>query len=139
MEIKYHNLLLANYSLLNQGLHERIRKSELSPGQPKVLNYLSVNNGAAQKDIAEGCYLTPGSLTTILTRMEKLGMVERRREDGNMKEIHVYLTEKGKKLSDKAEDIFNELNKIALTGLTPEEKDIFLRTFLKIYANMQKF
>ncbi len=139
MDINYHNLLLANYSLLNQGLHERIKGSELSPGQPKVLNYLVGNNGATQKEIADGCFLTPGSLTTILTRMEKLDMVERRRENGNMKEIHVYLTDKGRKLSDEAENIFNDLNKIALSGLTSEEKDIFLRTFLKIYANMQKF
>ena len=82
MQINYSNLLLANYSLLNQLLHEKIKSSELSPGQPKVLNFLLDNNGATHKEVAAGCYLTPGALSTILKKMEKQKMIRASKRTG---------------------------------------------------------
>lgn len=138
MDTRYHYLLLANYSLLSQILHEQIRNSDLSPGQPKVLIYLLKHNGVTQKELAKGCFLTPGALTTILNGMMKRGMVERRHEGRNQKEYHIYMTDYGRKLADESEAIFAELDRKAMAGLSEDEQYEFIRMFYKIYNNYEK-
>lgn len=52
-------------------LMENVKSTGLTLGQPKVLDYLKHHDGANQKEIAAGCHIEAGSLTSILNRMEE--------------------------------------------------------------------
>ena len=95
MDTSLHYLTMANQMLIQKRLLERVKASGLTLGQPKVLDYLKDHDGASQKEIAAGCFIEAGSLTSILNRMEEKGLIERRMLNGNRRTFHIFMTESG--------------------------------------------
>lgn len=136
MKQTFHYLSMANHSMIQKKLMERIKNSGLTLGQPKVLDYLGENDGANQKEIAAACHIEPGSLTSILNRMEEKEMIERRILNGNRRTFHVFLTAYGKELQKKVDTAFQEIEKEALEGINEQEYTAFMNTFQKMYQNL---
>lgn len=76
MDTSLHYLTMANHLLIQKRILEKVKESGLTLGQPKVLDYLKNHDGASQKEIAAGCFIEAGSLTSILNRMEEKGLIE---------------------------------------------------------------
>lgn len=136
MDESLHYLIMANQMLVQRGLLERLKETGLTIGQPKVLDYLKDHDGSNQKEIARACFLEAGSLTSILNRMEEKGLVERRMLNGNRRSFHVFLTESGKKNQKLVEEMFAEIEKDALAGISSEEFEAFMAVYQKIYENL---
>lgn len=136
MDESLHYLIMANQMLVQRGLLERLKETGLTIGQPKVLDYLKDHDGSNQKEIAKACFLEAGSLTSILNRMEEKGLVERRMLNGNRRSFHVFLTESGKKNQKLVEEMFAEIEKDALAGISSEEFEAFMAVYQKIYENL---
>lgn len=73
MSHSFHYLIMAEQSMFHKELLSRLKDTGLTIGQPKILDYLKDHGGAGQKDIARGCHIEPGTLTTLLNRMEEAG------------------------------------------------------------------
>ena len=136
MDESLHYLIMANQMLVQRGLLERLKETGLTIGQPKVLDYLKDHDGSNQKEIAKACFLEAGSLTSILNRMEEKGLVERRMLNGNRRSFHVFFTESGKKNHKLVEEMFAEIEKDALAGISSEEFEAFMAVYQKIYENL---
>lgn len=136
MDDSLHYLIMANQVLVQRGLLERLKETGLTIGQPKVLDYLKEHDGSNQKEIARACFLEAGSLTSILNRMEEKGLIERRMLNGNRRSFHVFLTENGKKNQELVEEMFAEIEKDALDGISSEEFETFMEVYRKIYGNL---
>ncbi len=136
MNSSFHYLVMAEQAMVQKALLACIKGSGLTLGQPKVLDYLKDHNGASQKDIAGGCHIEAGSLTSILNRMEERGIVERRMLHGNRRSSYVFLTEKGEKLRDLVTKSFEQIEDEAFQGISEQEKEQFMQTFSKIYENL---
>lgn len=78
MDLSFHYLVMAEHSILQKKLLSCLKNTGLTIGQPKILDYLKDHNGASQKEIARGCHIEPGTLTSLLNRMEETELVERR-------------------------------------------------------------
>ena len=136
MNTSFHYLLMANQALLHKRLLNGLSDTCLTLGQPKVLDYLKEHNGASQKEIAAGCHIEAASLTSILSRMEEKGLIERKMLNGNRRSLYVFLTDFGKELCDTVEQEFRNIEEIAFAGITDEERQDFMDTFMKIYGNL---
>lgn len=136
MDTSFHYLLMANQSLLHKKLLSGLNDTGLTLGQPKVLDYLKEHNGASQKEIAAGCHIEAASLTSVLSRMEEKGMIERRMLNGNRRSLYVFLTDTGKELQKAVEQEFSGIEEAAFAGISEEEKEDFMDTFFKIYKNL---
>lgn len=136
MRTSFHYLLMANQALLHKRLLNGLSDTCLTLGQPKVLDYLKEHNGVSQKEIAAGCHIEAASLTSILSRMEEKGMIERKMLNGNRRSLYVFLTDFGKELCDTVEQEFRNIEEIAFAGITEEEQQKFMDTFVKIYGNL---
>lgn len=136
MNSSFHYLVMAEQAMVQKALLARIKGSGLTLGQPKVLDYLKDHNSASQKDIAGGCHIEAGSLTSILNRMEERGIVERRMLHGNRRSSYVFLTEKGEKLRDLVTKSFEQIEDEAFQGISEQEKEQFMQTFSRIYENL---
>lgn len=136
MRKTFHYLLMLNYSHFQKNVFEKLKSSGLTMGQPKILDYLNEHDGANQKEIANGCNIEPGSLTSVLNRMEDKQLIERRMLNNNRRSYHIYLTEKGKQLQEEVVSTFNELEKDAFNDFSKEEQEIFMEMFKKIYCNL---
>lgn len=136
METSFHYLLMANQALIHKKLLAGLKDTDLSLGQPKILEYLKVHNGSSQKDIASGCHIEAGSLTSVLGRMEDKGMIERKMLNGNRRSLYVFLTKKGEQLQETVEKEFAFLEDLAFEGISEDEREIFMDLFFKIYHNL---
>ena len=121
--------------MFQKELLNRLKDSGLTIGQPKVLDYLKDHDGAGQKDIARGCHIEPGTLTTLLNRMEDTGLVERRMLNGNRRSLYVFLTDKGKNQLALVTETFSEMEEKAFRGISESEREAFMNVFLRIYEN----
>lgn len=136
MDTSLHYLTMANQMLIQKRLLERVKASGLTLGQPKVLDYLKDHDGASQKEIAAGCFIEAGSLTSILNRMEEKGLIERRMLNGNRRTFHIFMTEAGKKSQKLVEEAFVEIEEAAWKDISPEEAEAFMKIYYKIYSNL---
>ncbi len=51
MEHSLHYLLMASHSALQKKLFKSLRDTDLTLGQPKIIDYLKEHDGAGQNDI----------------------------------------------------------------------------------------
>lgn len=135
MSSSFHYLVMAQHSIFQKKLLAKLKGTGLTSGQPKVLDYLKDHDGASQKDIAHGCHIEPGTLTTLLNRMEETGLVERRMLGGNRRSFHVFMTDMGKAKLKLITDAFNELEEEAFSGISAENRENFMNLFHRIYKN----
>ena len=129
--------LMKMQSLFHKQLLKGLEDTNLSTGQPKVLAYLKSNEGKCQKEVAEACLIEPGSLTILLNRMEKQGMIERRFQGGNRKTRYLYLTDFGKEMADRVIACFYEVESMAFNGFTEEEIKTIRELSEKIANNLE--
>lgn len=136
MSHSFHYLIMAEHSIFQKELLNRLKDTGLTIGQPKVLDYLKDHDGAGQKDIARGCHIEPGTLTTILNRMEDAGLVERRMLNGNRRSLYVFLTEKGKEQLKLVTEAFSAMEEKAFQGVSETERETFMSLMHLIYENI---
>ena len=136
--LSFHYLSMAVHSMIQKNFMEQVKSSGLTSGQPKVLDYLRDHNGANQKEIAAACHIEPGSLTSVLNRMEEKGLIERRMLDGNRRTFYIFMTDEGSRLKDLVENNFASIEKKALRNIISEEQAPFIETISKIYENLMK-
>ena len=128
--------MLSTGRIKKKKLMEQLKDTGLTLGQPKVLDYLKDHDGVSQKEIAAGCLIEAGSLTSILNRMEEKDLIERKMLNGNRRTFHIFMTESGKKNQKLVEEAFKKIEKTALNGISEEEQKQFMDIFCRIYRNL---
>ncbi len=132
-------------SLLSQFLrlhHQRmfspLAKLGLYPGQPPILAMLWERDGRTQKELAENRRLAPATVTVMLQRMEKAGLIERRSDSEDHRIIRVYLTEAGRSIRSEAEAVRQTIDGACFAGFTLEERVLLRRFLLQMIANLER-
>ncbi len=136
MKETLHYLIMSDHQLIQKALVSSVKDTGLTPGQPKILDYLLHHDGAIQKEIAIFCHIEPASLTTILNGMEAKGYIERKNIDNNRRSLHVYLTETGKKYADRLDLEFSRIEEEALDGFSEAEARQLHDLLSRVYQNM---
>lgn len=136
MKESLHYLLMANHFMFQKMLFIEVKDTGLTLGQPKVLDYLRNHDGAVQKEIAASCHIEPASLTSVLNGMEKKGLITRKMCNGNRRSLYVFLTEKGRELTDRIESEFDKIEDKALDGFTQDERESLNAYLSRIHENM---
>ena len=115
----------ANYNRM-QAL---LGKLGLYPGQPPILFMLWQEDGRSQTEFSEVLELKPATVTVMLRRMEKAGLLLRRPDEKDLRVSRVYLTEKGRQVRSEVEETIKRLDNECFDGFSAEEK-VLLRRFL---------
>jgi len=69
------------------------------PGQAGVLWALGADEGLSQRDLAERMRLAPPTVTAMLQKMERGGLVERTADESDQRVTRIRLTDTGRALS----------------------------------------
>lgn len=133
-----HYLLMINHLMLQRSLLINIKDTQLTLGQPKVLDYLKDHDGAIQKDIAIACQIEPATITSVLLGMENKGLIVRKTLNSNRRSLYVYLTDEGRSLANRVELEFNHIESKALLGFSEEEKSVLNALMVRIKNNMME-
>lgn len=134
--MSYHKLMLENQTVFTRMIFESLADEKLTVGQPKVLEYLFDNDGAVQKDIAKACLIEQATLTSLLSRMEKSRLIERKSKNGDKRFICVYLTDKGRKSGEKVIKNLSLLENTALAGFSEDEITQFINFLERVNSNL---
>ncbi|MCM8712096.1 MarR family transcriptional regulator [Clostridium sp. SYSU_GA19001] len=119
-------------------IHVLLDEIGIYPGQPPLLMALGHNNGQTQRELADKLKIKPATITVMINRMEKSGLVERRQDTEDQRKSRVYLTEKGREVGLKVKDSINTINDEVFTNFTEEEKVLIRRFFLQMIDNLNK-
>jgi len=110
---------------------------ELTPEQWVVLVRLWQNEGVTQSTLAERTFRDLPTMSRILTLMEKVGLVERRRDTSDGRARLVYLSERGRSLRralvGEARSMVDDL----LAGIPAADIATTRRTLKRMLANLE--
>lgn len=107
-------------------------------GQPPVLFNLWHRDGQTQAELARHMNRTPATVTATLTRMERDGWIERRRDPNDNRVLRVYLTEKANGVHEEVDKRIREIEAATFAGFTESELALMRRFFLQMEDNLEK-
>ena len=108
----------------------------LSPGQPKVLTYLTQHNHCMQKEIATALDIEPATVSQIVNNMVQSGLIRRSGLAGRKRAESISITEKGREMAGKWQDLCDEIAEISMRGFTHDEREQFLSYLYRMYWNL---
>ena len=89
--------------------------------QGRILYVLFQEDGVPIKTVSEKCGLAINSLTTMLERMEKNGLIQRRQDSADKRKTLLFLTDKARDLEQDYIAVSEEMGDIYYQGFTEEE------------------
>jgi MarR family transcriptional regulator, organic hydroperoxide resistance regulator len=108
----------------------------LYAGQEMFLWHLWRQEGLTQSQLVERMCVQPPTVSKMLDRLEKAGLVERRPDAENSRLSRVYLTEQGniQKLAVRA--IWTDIEQRLTRRLSVEERIVLRRLLLQVHENL---
>ena len=122
----------------NRSLQLRLQTEGVTFGQWIFLRILWYDDGLSQRELSQRAHLTEPTAHAALTKLERQGIVERQRVEGNRRMFRIILTDKGWALRDKLEPMAVEVNECAIAGLTLEEERSLRHGLLAIIRNLEQ-
>lgn len=112
---------------------------DVFPGQPPLLLRLAETDGQMQKELARRIHVKPATLTVMINRMQKAGLVERRPDPHDQRVARVYLTEKGRRAADAVKEALRTIESRCLEHFSLEEKLLFRRLLKQMLDDLEAF
>ena len=126
-------------SRLHRGI---IRESGLlegvmtQPGARLVMPLLAVHGELSQVELVQMTHLKAPSISAILKKMEDEGLVERRFNPNDRREIRVSLTKKGMEVDHSIVEALKSTDEAGLAGLSDAEKETLMSLLCRIRENL---
>src|SRR5688572_30600693 len=127
-------LLRRAWYSLNQTFRKRIAHLEITPDQYSILRWLHEGDprGLTQQSLTDLMASDPNTITSILHRMEKAGLISRHAHETDRRARRVRLEEKGEKVFRIAIDLAKSLQVQILEALPVSRRQSFLRDLEKV-------
>lgn len=90
----------------------------LHTAQAHVLRVLATREGVNQRDLADQMMIAPPTMSGIVSRMLKAGLVERRDDPGDKRAVRIYLTDSGRNTCEKVERAIAAVETDLIGGLS---------------------
>ena len=115
---------------------ELLSEVGLHVGQEMVLIELWENDGLRGGELAERLGVEPPTVTKMLRRLEKCGLVERRQDPNDARSFRVYLTDEGRSLEEPVARCWEKVEEKTFAGMSVGERRNFHRLLTKVRANV---
>lgn len=123
--------------LLTQAYHPLLSEYGLTYPQYLVLLVLWEKDAQPVNDIAKRLHLETNTVTPLLQRMEKEGVLQRRKGDKDARQMIVSLTPYGRELQNKLAEVpFTVGNAVVCDSVTPETAPELFRMLDDIIAKL---
>ncbi len=111
---------------LNQAFRRRIAHLGITPDQFTVMRTLLEFAGITQSELTEQMSSDPNTVASLLERMEKSGLLERRAHEKDRRAHRLHLKAEGKRKYQKARQVAIALQTEVLGVLPENEREKFL-------------
>jgi DNA-binding MarR family transcriptional regulator len=103
----------------------------------RVMAVLASAGSQRQIDLADLTSIDASTLSRIVTRLVRMGLVTRRRSTKSNREVAVTLSTKGNALVARLIPLAHEFERDAIVGLSPDELAVVKRCLRRMYANVK--
>ena len=124
-------LTTAQHSVF-QYLNGKLSEYDVTPSQYGVLSCLWQREFATPKQISEILCLETSTISGVLDRMQKKGLIDRVINRNDRREVRVVPTEKGKALEEPISKIIDEVNEEVLKCFTDEEVEVLTTSLILV-------
>ncbi|WP_221637327.1 MarR family winged helix-turn-helix transcriptional regulator [Listeria booriae] len=125
-------------SLLQQDyISKRLKGIHLNVLQAKSLNYVSVNSGTIQKDLANYLGKQNATVTNILKELEKKQLIYREIPKDNERQKKIFLTSGGEQLVGDVQQAFADLNREMEQIISAKEKAQIIAGLERLIADFK--
>lgn len=135
--------LVTKIKQLGDRIFERILAEKnidaFNGAQGRILYVLWQEDGVPIKIISEKSGLAITSLTTMLERMEKNGLISRKTDEADKRKTLLFLTYKAKELKEAYDSVSNEMGNIYYRDFTDKEILQFEEYLNRIRVNLEEW
>ncbi|RXJ81957.1 MarR family winged helix-turn-helix transcriptional regulator [Arcobacter sp. F2176] len=131
-------VLVANIrNLLKNRLEKDLQEYGISPSESIIIRRLCEKDNLTQRELAKDTYFKQSSLTLLIDKLEKKGMVERRAKKNDRRAYLICITNEGKKLEQILKDASKKVEEEALKGIDKEKEALLIKTLKNIHSNLK--
>lgn len=123
-------------SALVERMQEELAPHDLSIAMWRVLAVLSDTDKQRQIDLAEMTAIDVSTMSRLVSRLIKMGLVSRVRSDANNREVSVELTTKGRALVNRLIPVARKMERAAVAGLSASDLATTRDCLRQMYFNI---
>lgn len=121
-----------------RSLQSRLAKHQVLPGHWTFLRILWERDGITKRELSIEAGVMEPTTVIALRAMESLGYVSLEQRPENRKNVYVQLTPFGRELQEELVPLAQEVNALALTGISEREVSIVRRALLVMIDNLAR-
>jgi MarR family transcriptional regulator, temperature-dependent positive regulator of motility len=115
-----------------------MKEGDLTPRQLAVLMAVAQNEGLSQTGLVERTGIDRSTLADIVRRMQRKGLLQRRRTREDARAYSVKLTDEGRKMLRTAEPLAKRVDERILDALPGKQREQFIDDLLSIVDALQR-
>ena len=128
----FHQLIHSNRQLMVR----RLTEHGAHPGQTFCLRELARDDGITQSELAERLKVARPTVTVMLQKMQKAGLIERRSDEQDQRYTRIYLTDAGRALHDEMHRQVDEMISDVFSPLSEKDQAELLRLLNALNDNI---
>ncbi|MBY4898073.1 MarR family winged helix-turn-helix transcriptional regulator [Cupriavidus sp. AU9028] len=128
-------LLIRARAVLSNGLEQQLAGLDITHAQASCLLMLAQNRARTVTDVGREMNIDIGSVTRLISRMEKRGLVRRQRSEADRRIVELVITDQGHALVAQLPAMICRVLNRHFAGFSPEEVDQFKDMLLRIIGN----
>jgi DNA-binding MarR family transcriptional regulator len=116
---------------------EALAPHRLSIAMWRVMAVLAANGSQRQIDIVDKTSIEPSTLSRLVTRLVRMGLVARTRSANSNREVAVELSARGSALVARLIPMARQYEADAIAGLSAQELALLKKSLRRVYDNMK--
>ena len=106
-------------------------------GQHRVVRYVRQHPGCSQREIAAALSQTPAAITLSTKRLQEIGLITKETDPQNLRQYHLYVTEKGEKNGESFMNVIERYADITFDGFSDDELEQMNNFVERMYLNLK--
>lgn len=115
---------------------QKLNSLGLHPSQMPFMMMVYKNDGCSQKEMAELLDIKPPTVNVSIQRLEKAGILSRRRDEKDQRIMRVTLTDKGREAAAEIKAYTEKMEKLMFQGFSEAELCLMCRFLEQILTNL---
>ena len=124
--------------MFHDTMRHKLEENGIAPGYRRVIFHLVHHDGITQSELTKMAHLSAPSISVMIEKMEREGLVEKKSDESDGRQSRISLTQAGHGLVEIINMNVKETEKIALEGLKAEETDTLKRLLDRVFNNLEK-
>lgn len=130
-------LVRKSFRSVSRALEARTSEYGVTASQWHFLRVLWIEDGISQRELSQRLNMREPTTVIAVKRLEKAGLISRRPSAEDGRKINIFLTPKAKALKAKLMPLVEEVNNLAMRGMTSKEKAELRRLLTKVNQNLE--